>query len=264
MIKTKMIEFGNGWEELRKRARELENEIDLKLVSFSKLGTNYRSVPYSNPAYNSLAHRTTHNESSMSSVSEAMSMEIEYLLADLTKVNDSMSEYSQSMGLNTHNATLLHTLQRHRDILQDYSHEFHRTRTNITAVKEREALLGSIYKDNSSFRPSSQTDIYLKEHQHLTNSERMVDEQINIALNTKENLQAQKSTLYNVTSKINFITNKFPVLNNLIMKINVRKRRDSIVLAVVIASCLIVLIWFAFRWSVIALILILICILTLP
>ncbi|KAJ7387470.1 Golgi SNAP receptor complex member 1 [Desmophyllum pertusum] len=29
------------WEELRKKARQLENEIDLKLVSFSKLGTNY-------------------------------------------------------------------------------------------------------------------------------------------------------------------------------------------------------------------------------
>ena len=27
--------------ELRKKARQLENEIDLKLVSFSKLGTNY-------------------------------------------------------------------------------------------------------------------------------------------------------------------------------------------------------------------------------
>lgn len=29
--------------DLRKQARQLENEIDLKLVSFSKLGTNYSS-----------------------------------------------------------------------------------------------------------------------------------------------------------------------------------------------------------------------------
>ena len=27
--------------ELRKRARQIENELDLKLVSFSKLGTSY-------------------------------------------------------------------------------------------------------------------------------------------------------------------------------------------------------------------------------
>lgn len=42
--------------ELRKQARQLENEIDLKLVSFSKLGTNYRGVrDYG--AYNAVAHR---------------------------------------------------------------------------------------------------------------------------------------------------------------------------------------------------------------
>jgi len=30
--------------DLRKQACQLENEIDLKLVSFSKLGTNYSSI----------------------------------------------------------------------------------------------------------------------------------------------------------------------------------------------------------------------------
>jgi hypothetical protein len=32
-----------AFSDLRKQARQLENEIDLKLVSFSKLGTNYSS-----------------------------------------------------------------------------------------------------------------------------------------------------------------------------------------------------------------------------
>uniref|UniRef100_A0A8C2XWB0 Golgi SNAP receptor complex member 1 n=1 Tax=Capra hircus TaxID=9925 RepID=A0A8C2XWB0_CAPHI len=31
----------NYWEDLRKQARQLENELDLKLVSFSKLCTGY-------------------------------------------------------------------------------------------------------------------------------------------------------------------------------------------------------------------------------
>lgn len=46
----------NLFVELRKQACQLENEIDLKLVSFSKLGTNYRSVrDYS--AFQTVAHR---------------------------------------------------------------------------------------------------------------------------------------------------------------------------------------------------------------
>lgn len=32
--------------DLRKQARQLENEIDLKLVSFSKLGTSYSHSDY--------------------------------------------------------------------------------------------------------------------------------------------------------------------------------------------------------------------------
>jgi len=62
----------------------------------------------------------------------------------LTKVNDRMSEYT----LNAQNATLLHMVQRHRDILQDYSHEFQKTKNNLLAVKEREELLGAVYRDN--------------------------------------------------------------------------------------------------------------------
>lgn len=65
-------------------------------------------------------------------------------MMQLTKVNDRMSEYT----LNAQNATLLHMVQRHRDILQDYSHEFQKTKNNILAVKEREELLGAVYRDN--------------------------------------------------------------------------------------------------------------------
>lgn len=36
-----MAAKAGNWEGLRKQARALENDIDTKLVSFSKLGTNY-------------------------------------------------------------------------------------------------------------------------------------------------------------------------------------------------------------------------------
>ena len=58
-----------------------------------------------------------------------------------------MVEYTQNISLNSPSAALLHTLQRHRDILQDYSHEFQKTRANITALREREDLLGSVRRE---------------------------------------------------------------------------------------------------------------------
>ena len=40
------------------------------------------------------------------------------------------------------------------------------------------------------------------------------------------------------------VTDRFPVINSLIVRINVRKRRDTLILGGVIAVCLILLIWY--------------------
>ena len=58
-----------------------------------------------------------------------------------------MADYRQNLGGNAQSSALLHTLQRHRDILQDYSHEFLKTKANITSYREREDLLGSVRRD---------------------------------------------------------------------------------------------------------------------
>jgi len=256
MNRNKMTELGNGWEEMRRKACQLENEIDLKLVSFSKLGTNYRSArDYGGDSYKSVAHRNLYSDagsslnkstSSSTHMFEVMATEIEQLLASLTQINDSMAEFTEERGLTSHNATLVHMLQRHRDILQDYSHEYQKTKVNILAVKEREELMGAVFRDNS-YKSGSSSDMYLKEHDHLLNSDRLVDEQISIAMSTKENLQTQKSSLKSITQKISLVTNRFPVINSLIVRINFRKRRDSIILGIVIAVCVILLLWYTLR-----------------
>jgi len=69
------------------------------------------------------------------------------LCVQLTEVNDHMAEYTQSISSASPSAALLHTLKRHRDILQDYSQEFQKTKANINAIREREDLLGSVHRD---------------------------------------------------------------------------------------------------------------------
>ena len=70
-----------------------------------------------------------------------------FMLFQLTEVNDRMAEYTQNISTNSPSAALLHTLQRHRDILQDYGQEFEKTKSNINAIREREDLLGSVRRD---------------------------------------------------------------------------------------------------------------------
>ena len=104
---------------------------------------------------------------------------------------------------------------------------------------------------------------------------RLIDEQISIALETRESLVSQREILkvgaltqpqivdlnhdmedHNyafqsrffqaVQTKLNDLTNKFPMINNLVNKINFRKRRDTIILGVVIGLCLVFMLWYIF------------------
>ncbi|XP_069471344.1 Golgi SNAP receptor complex member 1 isoform X2 [Ambystoma mexicanum] len=167
----------NYWEDLRKQARQLENELDLKLISFSKLCTSYSHNSAREGRRDAYSSDTTPllNGSTQDRMFETMAVEIEQLLAKLTGVNDKMAEYSSTPGTASVNAALMHTLQRHRDILQDYTHEFHKTKANFLAIREREDLLGSVRKDIESYKSGSgvnnrRTELFLKEHEHLRKS----------------------------------------------------------------------------------------------
>uniref|UniRef100_A0A8D3BYD4 Golgi SNAP receptor complex member 1 n=1 Tax=Scophthalmus maximus TaxID=52904 RepID=A0A8D3BYD4_SCOMX len=219
---------------LRKQARQLENELDLKLVSFSKLCTSYSS---SRDGRRSDTSDTTPllNNSTQDRMFDTMSVELEQLLAKLTAVNDKMAEYTNAPGTSSLNAALMHTLQRHRDILQDYTHEFHKTKGNFLAIREREDLLGSVRKDIETYKSV------------LSSLNSFHSVSFSIAMATKENMTSQRGLLKSIQSRVNTLANRFPTINNLTQRINLRKRRDSLILGSVIGVCTILLLLYAFH-----------------
>ncbi|NXU19932.1 GOSR1 protein, partial [Pardalotus punctatus] len=239
--------------DLRKQARQLENELDLKLVSFSKLCTSYSSTRDGRRDRYSSDTTPLLNGSSQDRMFETMAVEIEQLLGKLTGINDKMAEYTNSAGVPSLNAALMHTLQRHRDILQDYTHEFHKTKANFLAIRERENLLGSVRKDIESYKSGSgvnnrRTELFLKEHEHLRNTDNLIlFLSPSIAMATKENMTSQRGMLKSIQSKMNTLANRFPAVNSLIQRINLRKRRDSLILGGVIGVCTILLLLYAFH-----------------
>jgi len=237
-----MASRSGNWEGLRKQARALENDIDLKLVTFSKLGTNYSKAQNEDPDKQPLL-------GSADSGLDSLQSEIDNLLTNLSKINEEMAGYAAGVG-EARSAAIHHTLQRHSEILQDYRQEFKKTSSNIASIMEREELLSSMQSDLTSYREGTKRnhkmDSLQRELEHTRNSERLIDEQINIALDTRESLVNQREVLKAVQTKLNDLTNKFPLINNLVNKINFRKRRDTIILGVVIGLCLIFMIWYAF------------------
>lgn len=230
---------GTEWEDLRKQARQHENEIDAKLMSFSKLCSNY------------VAHdqNDSLSTSSTSSSFEAVSIEIEKLLERLSDINKRMSDVVPS--LLGPNSAATHTLQRHHEILQDYRREFERTKANIRNFQSREDLLINNKTNNSDVTnaglSSRRQDYFLRELGHLNNSHKSIDTSLEMASMIKKDLSNQRKYLSNITTKVNSIANRFPLVNNVLQKIKVKKRKDSLVLGSVIAVCLIILLLYMFR-----------------
>lgn len=77
-------------------------------------------------------------------------------------------------------------------------------------------------------------------------SDRLINEQISIAMETREHLTSQRQTLKRLQTRFNDISNRYPVINSLIQRINLRKRRDSIILGLIVSACTILMLIYAF------------------
>ncbi|CAF4123967.1 unnamed protein product [Rotaria sordida] len=249
---SKMSAPVTDWEDLRKQARQLENEIDTKLMSFSKLCSNYVARDHVSNHHGIDSSTTSTSSSSF----ETMSIEIEKFLERLSDINKYMTDAIPTLlGPNT---AATHTLQRHHEICQDYRREFERTKANIRNFQTREDLLmnnnnnnNNIINNNSDINStglsSRRQDYYLREMGHLNSSHKLMDRNIEMASLLKKDLSDQRKYFMNITHKVKNIANRFPLMNNILHKIKIKKRKDSLVIGFVIALCLIILLLYLFR-----------------
>ncbi|GAB6030341.1 Golgi SNAP receptor complex member 1, variant 2 [Chamberlinius hualienensis] len=195
-----MASPGNGWDELSKLVRKLEVEVDFKLSAFTKIGSSYGGSQDNKSENDDSVPLLSAGKTEI--VFDKMAVEIQQLLDKLSDVNNKMSDYIELQGKVT---SLSYNLQRHREILNDYYRDFHKTKSNIQGLLEREDLFRNVNPDrkSSSGGLTRRSELYLKENEHLRSSERMVDEQINIALETKEHMLNQRATFKSIQGKIN-------------------------------------------------------------
>jgi golgi SNAP receptor complex member 1 len=97
----------SGWEELRREARKLEGDLDVKLSSYARLAA--RSSSSASGAASPTADRSSW---------KSMEFEIQSLLGKLQDVNDAMSRCAASSATTT---SVSQKLARHRDILHEFT-----------------------------------------------------------------------------------------------------------------------------------------------
>ncbi|CAN1345927.1 Golgi SNAP receptor complex member 1-2 [Linum perenne] len=130
----------SGWEELRREARKIEGDLDVKLSSYAKLGARFTQAGYVETGSQTVASGGSW---------KSMDMEIQSLLEKLLDINDSMSRCAASAAPTT---SVTQKLARHRDILHEFTQEFRRIKGNIHSMKEHAELLSSVRDDISEYK----------------------------------------------------------------------------------------------------------------
>jgi len=172
---------------------------------------------------------------------DTISLEIEDMLSKLSEMNERMT------SLPTSGAAMMHTLTRHRDILHSYRTEFNKIAQNHLIQIEREELLSSSGLMNNSSGSLSRRDMYVKENQHISNSHNMINDQISIAIETQKSLKGQRKSFKRLQNRFNNLANNFPRINSLLQRINIKKRKDQLILGGVIALCTVLMLLYAFH-----------------
>lgn len=100
--------------------------------------------------------------------------------------------------------SMLHTIQRHRDVLQDYRADFRRTKANLEHAMDRANLLNNVRSDIESYKVahSSTTDALLSERGHIDSSHRMTDDILAQAYETRAEFGRQRSSISGINARM--------------------------------------------------------------
>lgn len=241
------------WEELRREARKLEGELDQRLAAFSRLASssNTHTHSSSNSSHfrgntsSSLYSSSGNGQSDDGASLEQKSAQIEKLLHKLADVNDQMDLAVQNQGRGS-NDVMMHTLARHRDILQEFMQEFRRTRNAVVSASEHAQLLAGARAIEEGlagdFSNDGQTEaekqkMLLRERGGISSATNQVDDLVSQAQAQMQALSNQRSLFGDIGSKVGSVGARFPFMNTMINTIHRKKNKDNIILAVVVSCC---------------------------
>ncbi|KAF8474732.1 snare region anchored in the vesicle membrane C-terminus-domain-containing protein [Kalaharituber pfeilii] len=219
--------MASGWAQLRQQARSLESQTE-------KLFQNYSSL-----ASSSLPLNPSDEEVRMEQQIQDILQKRECTIASLSRTLESESAVNSS-------AAKLQNLVRHKEVLAEHNKEFTRIKNNIHSARERANLLSSVRNDIDQYHSSSRedADYLLDERRRLDNSHNMADSVLSQAYAINESFASQRAMLGNINRRVMHAASQIPGINTIISKINTRKKRDSIILGMLISLCFLMVIYF--------------------
>lgn len=204
---------------VRGQVISLESQIESLLSRYSSFAQTSSSEP-------------TAQEKSLNTKLESLLIQRQDVLNSLTKICDETPNIS---------ASKLSQLQRHKEVLQEHWQSFRNIRSSIQQERNRLNLLFSVKKDIAQ-QSIQDEDAYINdESRRIDESHTVVDNLISQAWDTRDQFSAQRAMLQNANDRIMRTLQRVPGINNVISKINTRRKKNAFILASLISICILVL-----------------------
>lgn len=216
-----------AWEDLRREARRLEGELEVKLQALTKLCSGYEASSYR-------SKQDGKNGLGPDQLAQSKACEIEALLQRLSDVDDEMGAV-----IGGGSDARSHTLARHRDVLQEYLQEFQRLEATLGAARDRAELMAGAQESSPllSVQVHGASGALLRERTQLQASTGYVDDMLAQAQSVTRSLLEQRRVFDSVQDKLISVGEKFPVVSGLLNAIRRKKSSDTWILSAVIAGC---------------------------
>lgn len=213
-------------EELRRQAKQAEFELDMQLSSYSRLNL---VTPTGAIAPLSQAERKQ--------LANNMSNDIQGKLEGLLRLVEQMEALGDTGSPSA--VSWRQQVQRHRDLYHDYTREYQRVRASLEQSANRNAVHPLAH--NEADIEDSVSESLLEEKTRLDSSHRRTDQVIEMAFAARESLHTQSMTLMGSSRKAGLVSGGLERTRALISKIQLRKRRDKYIMAIVVLVCFILL-----------------------
>jgi len=165
-------------------------------------------------------------------------LELDDLSVKLEEINKQLGALASTPDLMS--ASMLRAIQRHKELQQDNMRELKRTKANVKFAFDQINLLSGVRNDIEAYK-SSAADSLLAERNRIDSSHNMTDDIIEQAYETRSEFSRQRASLASINTRVVHVIGTIPGINNLISMIKSRRRRDSIVIGVLIGVCTIVI-----------------------
>lgn len=136
-------------------------------------------------------------------------------------------------------------LERHREVLGEHAAQARNVLQRLKEQQDRDNLLGNVDADIRRHRANVAADgedaYMLAERDRIESSHGMADAVLAQAYATRDEFNLQRLSLQRIQTRIVASAEKIPGMNAILKKINTRQKRNAVILAVVIAVCVLIL-----------------------